>query len=82
MTGLPGDDGRAAIDAALAAPLRAAHALGGQRGRLRLVGELATVEAPECWSPGAAGYRHPVVDLDVERREALARFAAARGRRP
>ena len=48
----------------------------------RYVGELATVEAPECWSPGAAGYRHPVVDLDVERREALARFAAARGRRP
>lgn len=43
MTGLPGDDGRAALDAALAAPLRAAHALGGQRGRLRLVGELANV---------------------------------------
>ncbi len=43
MTGLPDPDGRAAIDAALAAPVRVAHALGSQRGRLRLVGELATV---------------------------------------
>ena len=47
----------------------------------RYVPELASVGAPACAVPGAAGYRRPLVDLDVERREALARAAAVRGRR-
>ncbi len=51
----------------------------------RHVPELAHLEAPECLRPVggllAPGYPAPIVDLEVERREALARHAEARGRR-
>ena len=51
----------------------------------RYVPELAHLEAPDCLRPVgggllAPGYPAPMVDLDVERREALARLAEARGR--
>ena len=51
----------------------------------RYVRELAAVPAPRCLEPGAGagllvapGYVAPIVDLDDERREAMARFAASR----
>ena len=50
----------------------------------RYVRELATTPAPQCLQPGgglagaAAGYARPVVDVAVERTEALVRFAEAR----
>ncbi len=51
----------------------------------RYVDELAHLEAPDCLRPVgggllAPGYPAPIVELDVERREALARHAEARGR--
>ncbi len=64
-------------------PVRQAERFDPQGAFIRRhVRELANLGAPECWDPGAGGYRRPLVDLDVERREALARFATARGRRP
>ena len=51
----------------------------------RYVHELATTPAPFCLQPGgglagaAVGYAPPLVDIAVERGEALARFAQARG---
>ena len=52
----------------------------------RYVTELRDVTAPACWAPSggtgllaAPGYATAMIDLDTERREALARFAAARG---
>ncbi len=53
----------------------------------RYVRELAEVPAPNCLRPGGgaglfgAGYAAPMLDVDVERREALARFAEARAAR-
>jgi len=51
----------------------------------RYVEELRDVAPPACWSPSggtgllaAPGYATAMIDLDTERREALARFAAAR----
>ena len=51
----------------------------------RYVSALASVPAPQCLEPGggagllgAPGYIAPIIDLDDERREALARFAQAR----
>ena len=50
----------------------------------RYVRELAAVPAPNCLQPGGgaglfgAAYPAPMLDVDVERREALARFAEAR----
>ncbi len=51
----------------------------------RYVPELATLDAPACRLPGggsglfaAENYAPAMIDLDVERKEALARFAAAR----
>ena len=51
----------------------------------RYVPELAHLDAPDCLRPVgggllAPGYPAPIVDIDVERREALARLAEARGR--
>ncbi len=51
----------------------------------RYVPELAHLEAPECLRPVggllAPGYPAPIVELEAERREALARHAEARGNR-
>lgn len=51
----------------------------------RYVSELAELAAPQCLQPGGgsgllapARYARPIVDVDAERREALARFAEAR----
>ena len=50
----------------------------------RFIPELAATPAPQCLQPGggpagaAAGYAPPVVDVAVERAEALVRFAEAR----
>lgn len=51
----------------------------------RYVSELADVTAPACRLPGGGeglwrprGYPAPIIDLDVERREALERYGAAR----
>lgn len=53
----------------------------------RYVHELATVEPPQLFQPGGGEgllsvptYPHAIVDLKVEREEALARFAKARGK--
>ena len=50
----------------------------------RYVPELAHLDAPDCLRPVGArlapGYPAPIVDLELERREALARHAEARGR--
>ena len=53
----------------------------------RYVRELADVPAPHCLQPGGgaglfgAHYAAPMLDVDVERRDALARFAEARAAR-
>ncbi len=50
----------------------------------RHVPELASIEAPQCFEPGGGGlfspasYPAPMLDLNAERLEALARFAQAR----
>jgi len=53
----------------------------------RYVSELANVEPPQLYQPGGGGgllapvgYPEAIVDLKVEREEALARFAEARGK--